>query len=243
MAKTPSLREFLVEFIQLYRNFPALWQVGSKDYTDRKKKAEAYEILISKFKEIEPNANRETVKRKINSMRSNYRKELRKIRMLQKAEDDTPRYFEPTLWYFDELAFLGQHEVSDDGIITLPGCEVDVLAMDDNSLGDDISKTMSTPTSTPKLDRKRPREDPQKEVLFISCEQQGKDDTEYDLYARMWAMELKKMKPDQQIYAKKAIYDILLEGQLETLQKDSVQINSKIDNQQCTPLVYKFTNS
>lgn len=127
MAKAFSLREFLLEFIELYRGLPALWQVKSKDYTNRTKKAEAYDLLIEKYKELEPNATRETVKRKINSMRSNYRKELRKIRELQKTDsDDGPSIYEPSLWYFDQLAFLGQHDTNEDGIITLTDSEKDL---------------------------------------------------------------------------------------------------------------------
>lgn len=40
-----------------------------------------------------------------------------------------------------------------------------------------------------------------------------------------WAIELEKMQPDQQLFAKKGIKNILFEGQLGTLRKDSIQIN------------------
>lgn len=45
-------REFATEFISLYRSLPVLWQIKSKDYSDRNKKNAAYEVMINKLKEV-----------------------------------------------------------------------------------------------------------------------------------------------------------------------------------------------
>lgn len=45
---------------------------------------------------------------------------------MQKTDpDDGPMIYEPSLWYFDQLAFLGQHDTSEGGIITLTDSEKD----------------------------------------------------------------------------------------------------------------------
>lgn len=50
-------------------------------------------------------------------------------------------------------------------------------------------------------------------------------DDEYLQVARFWARELAKISPQQQIFVKKAISDVLFEGQMGTLNRHSVQIN------------------
>lgn len=58
-------RQILTEFIALYENFPCIWRVRSKKYSDRDKKRQAYESLVEKFKEIDATANREAVVKKL----------------------------------------------------------------------------------------------------------------------------------------------------------------------------------
>lgn len=78
--KNPKVkeREFICECIQLFRELPSLWNVKSKEYHDRDKKNIAYESLLSKYKEMFPQASKDDVKKKFNSLRTNYRKELKK---------------------------------------------------------------------------------------------------------------------------------------------------------------------
>ncbi|XP_038107343.1 uncharacterized protein LOC6032163 isoform X1 [Culex quinquefasciatus] len=97
-AQILNKRKVLREFIQLYESEPTLWKVNSKQYRNRELKAEAYQKLANKLKEIQPDADAYAVVKQINSLRSPYRKEIKKIRA-------NPNY-RTTLWYFDLLAFL-----------------------------------------------------------------------------------------------------------------------------------------
>ncbi|XP_066947912.1 uncharacterized protein [Macrobrachium rosenbergii] len=105
-------REFLTEFIALYESFPCIWRVKSKDYSDRDKKGKAYESLMEKFKEIDKNANRDMVVKNINSLRSVYRKELAKVNDSNRSGAGEEEIYKPSLWYFDLLHFLNDHETS-----------------------------------------------------------------------------------------------------------------------------------
>lgn len=103
-------REFLTEFIELYRSFTCLWLVKSKEYSDRNKKDLAYIELVKKYKEFDPSADRNTVVKKINALRTVYKKELSKVNKSEKSGAGADDIYKPTLWYFDLLSFLNDQD-------------------------------------------------------------------------------------------------------------------------------------
>lgn len=105
-----SNREKLEEFIDLYRKLPCLWQIKSKEYHIRDKKNAAYQQLVDVLKEIEPDANRESVIRKINTYRTNYRKEQKKVENSKKSGAGINDVYVPSLWYYDKLHFIRDQE-------------------------------------------------------------------------------------------------------------------------------------
>lgn len=100
----------MIEFIELYKSFPCLWKVKSKQYSDRNAKSQAYEILIEKMQTVDKNANRETVVKKINSMRTTYRKELKKVLDSERSGAGEDEIYVPHLWYYELLSFLQDQE-------------------------------------------------------------------------------------------------------------------------------------
>nr|CAH7733549.1 unnamed protein product [Callosobruchus chinensis] len=68
--------EFITEFIDLYKSLPCLYEIKSKDYLNKAMKLSAYNQLVEKLQ----TATKDTVVKKINNIRSSYRKELKKIR-------------------------------------------------------------------------------------------------------------------------------------------------------------------
>ncbi|KAF5295993.1 hypothetical protein FQA39_LY12765 [Lamprigera yunnana] len=101
----------LEEFIATYRSEPCLWRIKSREYHDRDVREAAYDRLITKLKEIEPDANKSSVVKKINNFRSNVCKEKKKRDMSRKSGAGTDNVYSPKLWYFDLFDFLGDHDV------------------------------------------------------------------------------------------------------------------------------------
>ncbi|XP_047488412.1 uncharacterized protein LOC125038850 [Penaeus chinensis] len=103
-------RSFSTEFIELYRAQPSLWNNKTHEYSDRNRRAVAYDILVKKLKEKDESANKDTVSKKINSLGSAFRKEFKKVQRLQKLGASSENVYQPTLWYFDLMMFLKDNE-------------------------------------------------------------------------------------------------------------------------------------
>lgn len=77
---------------------------------------------------------------------------------------------------------------------------------------------------------KRKRKDDSELLISLACKRLSQPKNEFDLIAKTWANDLQKMDYMQQLYAKKAISEILFEGQLGNLNRNSFQINQTCDN-------------
>lgn len=101
----------LEEFIDIYKSEPCLWRVKCKDYHDRDKRSAAYGKLVNKLKELEPTATKDDVVRKINTFRSNVRRERKKYDESVRSGVSSDDIYKPTLWYFDLFDFIGDQDV------------------------------------------------------------------------------------------------------------------------------------
>jgi hypothetical protein len=72
-------KEFLTEFINMYKSEMCLWKIKSKKYSNRNLKTQAYEKLINIMKTIYPEANREWVVNRIQSLCGSFHKELKRV--------------------------------------------------------------------------------------------------------------------------------------------------------------------
>ncbi|KAL5246062.1 hypothetical protein ACI65C_013470 [Semiaphis heraclei] len=232
-TKNDEDREFWCEFFLLYQELPELWKVKSEVYKNRNKKDAAYDKMVEKMKEIEPKADRAMVRTKINAFRTSYRRELKKVKSSIRSGAGTDDIYKPNLWYYNELDFLRDQEGQTQGTST----------MDDNEIAEEIDQMNETvdgdsdfprpseqqSTSKQKLANKRNttenEETKRAKLLNMACNTLQKPKSEFQIIASGWGIELSKMTPNQQLYAKKFIDDILFEGRLGNLHRHSVSIN------------------
>ncbi|KAJ8952886.1 hypothetical protein NQ318_006502 [Aromia moschata] len=247
MPLTQDNKEFWREFIRMYKRLPALWRVKSDAYKNRKLKDESYQILIEKLRDLIPDADRETAKKKINALRTNYRREIKKIKESQ-GDDDNYTY-KPTLWYFGELDFLRDQEIIVESGNAMINFDFDNEKDSYNLQVEEDIDFECTSSSVQKSERST--QTPERKLTKRKIIDQGDEQPtsnkyicsmtdETEILARLWAMEYRELNPDQKLFAKKAINDILFEGRLGTLHRYSVAINHQMLGQ---PAPYLRTNS
>lgn len=71
--------QFISTFIEIYRSFPCLWKVKDDCYHNKRLKDDAYAKLLNYYQTTLPTATIDTVKKKINNLKSTFRKELKKV--------------------------------------------------------------------------------------------------------------------------------------------------------------------
>ncbi|CAH2096532.1 unnamed protein product [Euphydryas editha] len=236
--KRRGYREVLEEFINIYRSEPCLWQMKNKEYHNRKKKTIAYNKLINQLKEIEPSANREMVVKKINGLRTTYRKEKKKKEAYLKFGDTQ---YEPTLWYYDLMSFLdGDQETPVDTPVGRDSCsnteeieeyesteEITSESMERDSIGSERHDTLETKSMsdmTPIRSRRDKRKCPTKTIAWTNemvpttrYKRSSIEEDRFDAFGKNIAMKLRDLPKQQRLIAEKIINDTLFQAEMGLL--------------------------
>ncbi|XP_049939469.1 uncharacterized protein LOC126416045 isoform X2 [Schistocerca serialis cubense] len=231
-------KEFLLQFISLYREFPELWKIGSEGYRDKKKRALAINKIAEVLRLSQPYITREDVKRKINIVRTTYNRESNKIRKSKQSASSPGEIYVPKLWYFNELSFLDNQLEEEAAIGAIENQVIDEGETDHSNA--DVVNELCTPSvsfvtsvAKPEPRMKKIKLDPiarQKDPLHIthsfSERSSSKSEQEIPTIVKVWCEKLLTLDPQQRIFAEKAINDVLFEASLGTLHRHSVTINS-----------------
>jgi hypothetical protein len=122
--------------------------VKCKNYSNRVIKSEQYDQLLRKYRERYPDADRQQVTKKFNSLRTNLWKELKRINDSQESGAGTNDILELTLWCFDDMKFLESLELPCTSQNTKQiGEEVQDEADDIENTGDTALNSRSTVSS------------------------------------------------------------------------------------------------
>lgn len=104
-------RQLWREFLNMFVSMPCLWKVKSDEYSDRDMRNKCFQQLGNMCREIEPAASKEFVQKKINSYRTTFRKEHKKVIDSKKSGTGTDDLYKPSLWYYDILLPTVDHAV------------------------------------------------------------------------------------------------------------------------------------
>ncbi|KAH8269976.1 hypothetical protein KR018_001389 [Drosophila ironensis] len=207
-------RKFWTEFLLLYQSLPVLWKVRSPEYSNRNLKAAGYECLVRKLSEVEPEADRALVVRKINSFRTNFRRDVRRRdNCLALGEP-----FESTLWYFDLLSFLvGQEE---DTRSPTAGASGQRKRIAPTAIEADEEEPLKSPEFYLPADHNISCASPYGPPAPRStcCSKLS----ESEALSQTWANQFQELSQGQRILARKLISDILYYGCMEQLQPSHI---------------------
>ncbi|XP_055910564.1 uncharacterized protein LOC129944930 [Eupeodes corollae] len=107
------------EIFQIIQNHPAIWKIKSTEYRNIMKKNQAWESILEKYKEIDPDGTLATIKNKITNIRTCYRRDLKKVADSLKSGAGGEDVYIPSLWYFYELDFLRDQEEASESVSTV----------------------------------------------------------------------------------------------------------------------------
>ena len=85
MSRKESEKNFMLEVLQVYRTLPSLWKVKSEEYHNRQRTIEDYQVLLKKYNEHFPEGTLDELKKKMNTLRTGFRTELRKMNRSAKS--------------------------------------------------------------------------------------------------------------------------------------------------------------
>ncbi|KAM9316717.1 uncharacterized protein PAF06_007784 [Gastrophryne carolinensis] len=233
--------EFLKEFIEMYHSLPCLWKVKCADYSNRQKKAEAYEQLADLCKTVCPSATIDLVKHKIANLRTVFKKELKKVEASIKSGATGEDVYIPRLWYFDLLKFTIEQDLSTTSL-SQHSDTYEMQHEEENtndsleSAGEStnytqvcihpqIHEVLEMPQQVPPIQNQKRRrtinEELSRQLLSEATAILNQKEDEFDAFGVTVAAKLRKMDEKQRLISEVLITDILFKGMMKKLNEET----------------------
>lgn len=255
--------DFLIEFIEMYRSLPCLWKVKSSDYSNRQKKAEAYEKLLSLCKSVCPSATVELVKHKIANLRTVFKKELKKVESSIQSGASGDEVYIPRLWYFDLLKFTIDQETQPQPQPVYHYPEAYDVRQEEENTDDSLEsagectnftqvcirtppqevieiqqkqKQQPPPMPMPSQKKRKPvNDDLSRQLLSEAAAVLNQKEDEFDAFGVTVAAKLRKMDDKQRLLSEVLITDILFKGMMKKLTEESSISLFQMPHYACQP--------
>lgn len=97
-------------FLQVYQQFPTLWNIKDKDYSNKSLRDTSFKRLMSELNENQllGEMDAKLLKSKIKSIKDVYRTELQKIEKSKKSGCGTDEVYVPKLSWFKDATYLSE---------------------------------------------------------------------------------------------------------------------------------------
>ncbi|BES88964.1 Alcohol dehydrogenase transcription factor Myb/SANT-like [Nesidiocoris tenuis] len=208
--------DIVMEFLELYEKEPLLWNPSHPKHKNRDEAHDAWKRIGAR---LDGRYSVSELKKKKESLMASFRTYQRRIRGSLKGGTGADDIFKPNWFAFETMnRFLTEKDRLRETLET----EV-------------VEDSYQTAQIRPMLAGKRPmnidpspssEESKRTRLQSLTCERLENPSSDAQIIAKSWAIEYGKMSPNQQLFAKKFIDDILFEGRLGNLHRHSVCINN-----------------
>ena len=222
----PKYHGFLKDFIVTYRSNPCLWNSRSPEYMDKSVKSFAYDKLVRIMLKFDPTATRSTVLKKINSLRTSFRREYRRVQEMK----EQGRNYQPSLWYYPHLLFLSDMPTTNE----CPGSDTNE---EQSYIKEEPNINAEYQYFMDEIDHAIPDEEhdnaepsQSNKRLRIEEPEEFKQMDEFDHFGKYISLKLRKLDPRQSIFAQHFIGQIMLFAELDTLSvRTTINTNNDSD--------------
>ncbi|XP_063383221.1 uncharacterized protein LOC134669544 [Cydia fagiglandana] len=198
-------RQSIIEILELYKDFPWLWDLNHAKYFDKDARSQSFEVLLECYQKYFPNTTVTDIRKKIEYLRSCYRRERKKVESSKTTGAGSTEIYQPNLWYYPYLNFLQEKTVP----TTVPV---------DNFPTKDVEEPV-TKKERKTLEKKQSAIFKKQEDLLDSAKEllRSPDESSEDAFGRSIIMQLKELTKIQKCVAERLISEVLFYAKLGEL--------------------------